>query len=87
MKLMDLKLPQIPACFEQMLEVRPSASEVAAYVEIMAEAEKLIPKPSFIGDEEFHRSHQSNLIRKLPEFYRPLFPGVPDDLPYIWPVG
>lgn len=42
--------------------------------------------PSWIGITDFHLSHQSNLIRKLPEFYAPLFPGVPDDLPYIWPV-
>lgn len=41
--------------------------------------------PTWLGDTEFHRSHQSNLIRKLPEHYRPLFPGVPDDLPYVWP--
>lgn len=31
-------------------------------------------------------SHQSNLIRKLPEHYAPLFPNTPDDLPYVWPV-
>jgi hypothetical protein len=24
-------------------------------------------------------------VRKAPEFYSPLFPGVPDDLPYVWP--
>ena len=36
--------------------------------------------------EEIHLSHQSNLVRKDREFYAPLFPGVPDDLPYIWPV-
>jgi len=41
--------------------------------------------PPWLGDEAFHRSHQSNLIRKDPEFYTPLFPGVPDDLPYVWP--
>ena len=44
------------------------------------------PRPAWLGDPEFHRSHQSNLIRKLPEHYGPLFPGVPDDLPYIWPA-
>lgn len=44
-------------------------------------------RPGWLGDSEFHLSHQSNLIRKLPEFYGPLFPGVPDDLPYIWPVA
>lgn len=42
--------------------------------------------PSWLGDEEFHRSHQSALVRKDPEHYRPLFPGVPDDLDYVWPV-
>lgn len=39
--------------------------------------------PSWFGDEAFHRSHQSNLIRKDPAHY--VFPGVPNDLPYIWP--
>lgn len=43
--------------------------------------------PPWLGDEGFHRSHQSNLIRKLPEHYKPLFPDVPDNLPYVWPVG
>lgn len=37
-------------------------------------------------NQEFIRSHQSNLIRKDPDFYGPKFPGVPDNLPYIWPV-
>lgn len=40
------------------------------------------PMPRF--GEAFHRAHQSNLIRKDPVYYGPLFPGVPDDLPYIW---
>lgn len=42
--------------------------------------------PPWLGDEELHRSHRSALVRKDPEHYGPLFPGVPDDLPYIWPV-
>ncbi|WP_165986625.1 MSMEG_6728 family protein [Streptomyces sp. YIM 98790] len=41
--------------------------------------------PPWLGDPEFHRSHQSALCRKDPDFYRPRFPGVPDDLPYLWP--
>jgi hypothetical protein len=44
-------------------------------------------RPPWLGDAAFHRAHQSNLIRKKPEHYGPLFPGVPDDLPYIWPVN
>lgn len=43
-------------------------------------------KPEWLGDPAFHRSHQSNLIRKLPEHYGPLFPGVPNNLPYVWPT-
>ena len=36
--------------------------------------------------EEFCRSHQSNLIRKDPHYYRPIFGAdIPPDLPYIWP--
>lgn len=43
--------------------------------------------PEWFGDKDFHRSHASNLIRKNPEHYRPIFgDDVPDDLPYIWPV-
>jgi Pyrimidine dimer DNA glycosylase len=41
--------------------------------------------PPWLGDEAFHRSHRSALVRKDPDFYRPLFPDVPDDLPYVWP--
>ncbi|MYV67402.1 cytoplasmic protein [Streptomyces sp. SID2131] len=41
--------------------------------------------PPWLGDPAFHRSHRSALLRKAPELYRDLFPGVPDDLPYVWP--
>jgi hypothetical protein len=42
--------------------------------------------PPWLGDEAVHRSHQSALLRKEPDHYRPMFPDVPDDLPYVWPV-
>ena len=41
--------------------------------------------PHWLGDPGFHLSHQSSLVRKDPDFYGPRFPGVPDDLPYVWP--
>jgi DNA-binding transcriptional regulator YiaG len=44
-------------------------------------------KPEWVGDEAFHRSHRSNLVRKDPSHYGPLFPGVPDDIEYVWPAG
>jgi hypothetical protein len=42
--------------------------------------------PPWLEDEELHRSHRSALVRKDPDYYRPLFPDAPDDLPYLWPV-
>jgi hypothetical protein len=49
---------------------------------------RLLPsaEPPWLGDRGFHLSHRSNLVRKLPEHYGPIFPGVPDDLPYVWPA-
>jgi hypothetical protein len=41
--------------------------------------------PAWLGEESFHRSHQSSLKRKDPDFYGARFPDVPDDLPYVWP--
>jgi hypothetical protein len=42
--------------------------------------------PSWLGDERVHVSHRSRLIQKDPDFYRPLFPGTPEDLECFWPV-
>jgi pyrimidine dimer DNA glycosylase len=41
--------------------------------------------PPWLGDTPFHIGHQSALVRKDPAYYRPHFPDVPDDLPYVWP--
>ncbi|MDI1460368.1 MSMEG_6728 family protein [Catellatospora sp. KI3] len=43
--------------------------------------------PPWLGDPAFHASHRAALLRKDPEFYRPLFGDQPDDLPYIWPAS
>ena len=37
-------------------------------------------------DEAFCISHRSNLIRKLPAHYGPMWPGIPNDMEYIWPI-
>lgn len=42
--------------------------------------------PPWLGDPDFHASHRSNLIRKLPAHYGTIWPTESDDLPYIWPV-
>ena len=57
------------------VDVVRSESELAAAGEL----------PPWLGSEEFHRSHQSSLVRKDPDWYRPHFPDVADDLPYVWP--
>jgi hypothetical protein len=46
-----------------------------------------IVMPPWMGDEAFHLSHRSNLVRKDPAHYAPLFPGVPDNLEYAWPTS
>ncbi|MEU2350338.1 MSMEG_6728 family protein [Modestobacter sp. NPDC049651] len=59
------------------------APDAARMTQAEAAAAGLLP--SWVGDEELHLSHRSNLLAKDPGFYRPLFPGDPDDLPYKWP--
>jgi hypothetical protein len=43
-------------------------------------------RPPWWGDADFHRSHRSNLLRKLPTYYRTYWSNERDDLPYVWPV-
>jgi hypothetical protein len=40
--------------------------------------------PPWLGDDDFHRSHRSALLRKDPEYYGKLF-DEPAGLPYVWP--
>jgi len=44
-------------------------------------------RPRWIGDEAFHASHRSNLLRKDPVWYGRLGWAEDDSLPYIWPVA
>ena len=43
-----------------------------------------IIQPHWLGCY-LHTTHKSNLIRKKADYYAPLFPNVPDNLPYFWP--
>lgn len=48
--------------------------------------------PHWLGDDDFHDSHRSNLMRKarvdgLLDWYGQFGWSVPDDLPYVWPKG
>lgn len=42
--------------------------------------------PDWLGDYDLHESHRSNLVRKDPMYYLPIFGDVPDDLEYVWPT-
>lgn len=54
---------------------------------IKAEAERFLETgdPAWLGREIVHRAYQSNLVRKDPVFYGPMFPGVPGNMDYVWP--
>lgn len=43
--------------------------------------------PNWFGRDDIHLSHKSRLIQKSPDHYRPLWPDVPDNLEYVWPVA
>ena len=42
--------------------------------------------PPWLGRDDVHVAYRSALVRKKPALYRPLFPSVEEDLPYVWPV-
>ena len=42
--------------------------------------------PPWLGDEKFHASHRSNLLRKDPDYYGREGWREGPDLPYVWPV-
>lgn len=42
--------------------------------------------PWWYDDDKFHEMYQSLLIRKNPDYYRPLFPDTPDDIEFKFPV-
>ncbi|MEW9532718.1 MSMEG_6728 family protein [Microbispora sp. NPDC049125] len=71
----------------------PSASEVPGDHSVSALPRSQIDLaaagelPPWLGDPALHVSHRSALLRKDPDFYGPLFPGDPDDLPYVWPAS
>lgn len=64
---------------------------IAKYTKVFGEISEIAANfsynglPRWIGQENFHLAHKSNLIRKLPEHYVPLFGNVPNDKEYIWP--
>jgi hypothetical protein len=61
------------------------AKTVELYRPFRRQTRRLL-RPWWLGNSRFHRSHQSNLVRKDPDHYRQYFPNVPEDLEYVWPT-
>lgn len=55
-------------------------------VRLASESPEAIAMPPWLYDEAVMLSHRSNLVRKNPIGYRPWWPDIPNDLPYVWPV-
>jgi hypothetical protein len=67
----------------------PYQDTIREKIETLGRAFNVSPeeiRPAWLGDEDLHRSHQSNLIRKLSSHYQSFWPGVSAELPYVWPV-
>lgn len=43
-------------------------------------------QPAWLGNEDFHAAHRSNLLRKNPEWYGQFGWTEPDNLEYVWPI-
>jgi len=56
------------------------------FFEARAPRDAFLDMPYWLGYWEFHISHQSNLVRKDPDYYQQHFPNMPGDLPYFWPA-
>lgn len=55
-------------------------------LEILQDSVTREVEPSWLGYEEFHASHRSNLLRKNPTWYGQFGWTEPDDIPYFWPT-
>lgn len=60
--------------------------KIKSYIGKFSNGDIMIKDPPWLGDENFHKSHRSNLLRKSPEHYSRFFEqNLENDLPYIWP--
>lgn len=60
---------------------------VSIKLDDLRRSNKLEPiPPRWLGREDFHASHRSNLLRKRPSHYSQFGWTEPTDLPYVWPA-
>lgn len=60
--------------------------KIANFKNVISDTENRDVRPWWLGNDKFHDSHKSNLLRKKPEHYSKFGWGMPDDLPYFWPT-
>lgn len=70
-------------CADKVREILPHLKEISLHYEPLRGTVRL---PEWLDDPEVMVSHQSNLIRKKPDYYQQFWPDVPDYLPYKWPT-
>jgi Pyrimidine dimer DNA glycosylase len=67
-------------------EDRGFRNNIAVPFPDLSESYKELIMPPWLGREDFHASHRSNLLRKNPVWYGQFGWSESPDLPYIWPV-
>jgi hypothetical protein len=60
---------------------RPTQDKLYNFINLVSKDS--YSSPVWLGNVALHLSHQSNLMRKMPDYYK--F-NVPNDLEYLWPV-
>lgn len=61
-------------------------SQILVFHDFLLEQGRSKAFPAWIGNEKFHSSHRSNLLRKAPEWYSRFGWIEGPDQPYFWPV-
>lgn len=70
-------------CRQKMIDI--SKGRVAPYKMFVQPIDQIYDL-SWLGNEDFHASHRSNLLRKNPKHYEQFGWTEPPTLPYVWPV-
>lgn len=70
---------------DSLLEQFESASRDILTTYCEASPSSAFGTPRWLGDDDIHRSHRSNLLRKSPKFYGQFGWAEPNNLLYVWP--
>lgn len=60
--------------------------KINALIAIFGRADGTLLDPKWVGNDSFHASHRSNLLRKDHIHYGQFGWTEPHDLPYVWPT-